>query len=115
MTRAMIDEDYRPGDEYDWDQSDDSQYCQHGTFTGSWWGPDLLCQWCEDGVSVAEMRAWRQRQRELRADTALGIAWAVLEHVPVTGTSLDWWVKYAPVLIDQYGVTEADLQRWEQS
>jgi hypothetical protein len=44
-----IDEDYRYGDEWDWDQSDPAQYCEHGTFIGSWWGPDLMCWRCEMG------------------------------------------------------------------
>jgi hypothetical protein len=46
--RTMLD-DYEPGDEFDWDRNDDSQYCVHGTFIGSWWGPDLLCPQCELG------------------------------------------------------------------
>ena len=37
-----IDNDYEHGDEWDWDRNDKSQYCEHGTFIGSWWGPDLL-------------------------------------------------------------------------
>ena len=40
-------EDYEPGDEFDWDRNDDNQYCKHGTFIGSWWGPDLMCLACE--------------------------------------------------------------------
>lgn len=42
----MYEEDELP---YDGDMSDDSQYCQHGTFIGSWWGPDYLCGECEMG------------------------------------------------------------------
>lgn len=34
---------------YDADVTDSSQYCKHGTFIGSWWGPDYLCSWCEMG------------------------------------------------------------------
>ena len=34
---------------YDADHNDESQYCAHGTFIGSWWGPDYLCSWCELG------------------------------------------------------------------
>ena len=45
----MIDDDYHYGDEWDWDQSDPRQYCVHGTFVGSWWGPDLMCWKCEMG------------------------------------------------------------------
>lgn len=44
-----IDNDYQYGDEWDWDRNDRSQYCEHGTFIGSWWGPDLLCGKCEMG------------------------------------------------------------------
>ena len=40
---------------YDEDPGDSRQHCVHGTFIGSWWGPDYLCGWCEDGVSVHEM------------------------------------------------------------
>lgn len=36
-------------DQWDWDIHDDSQYCEHGTFIGSWWGPDILCGYCEAG------------------------------------------------------------------
>jgi hypothetical protein len=56
-------DDYRPGDEFDWDQSDDSQHCQHGTFIGSAWGPDLLCGWCESGATEAEYRGYLARIR----------------------------------------------------
>jgi FAD synthase len=42
-------DDYEIGDEYDWDRSDKSQYCKHGKFIGSWWGPDILCGYCEAG------------------------------------------------------------------
>lgn len=54
---------------YDADHDDSSQYCQHGNFRGSWWGPDYLCQWCEDGISVEEMHriqeaSWRHACQE---------------------------------------------------
>lgn len=54
----MIDDDYTDDDRYDWDRSDDSQYCEHGSFIGSWWGPDLLCQHCENGTTVAQLDRW---------------------------------------------------------
>ena len=47
-------DDYTEGDRWVWDQSDGSQYCKHGTFIGSWWGPDLMCWACEDGLTDAE-------------------------------------------------------------
>ena len=34
---------------YDADIDDPGQYCSHGTFIGSWWGPDYLCYYCETG------------------------------------------------------------------
>ena len=45
----VMGDDYEIGDEYDWDRSDRSQYCKHGKFIGSWWGPDILCGYCEAG------------------------------------------------------------------
>ena len=47
---------------YDADHDDPRQYCEHGTFIGSWWGPDYLCHWCEMGYSRAEFDA-EMRQR----------------------------------------------------
>ena len=35
--------------EGDGDTADERQYCRHGTFVGSWWGPYHLCGRCEDG------------------------------------------------------------------
>lgn len=40
----MREEDELP---YDGDLNDPKQYCKHGTFIGSWWGPDYLCGLCE--------------------------------------------------------------------
>lgn len=36
---------------YDEDFSDPDQYCEHGRFIGSWWGPDYLCGLCEAGAT----------------------------------------------------------------
>ena len=40
----------------------DDTHCEHGTFVGGWAGPDYMCHWCEQGVSVAELE-------EMRADS----------------------------------------------
>jgi len=37
---------------YDADHDDPRQYCIHGTFIGSWWGPDYLCPACEQGIPL---------------------------------------------------------------
>lgn len=76
--------DYMPGDEYDWDQSNDSQYCEHGTFIGSHWGPDLMCGWCEDGVSLSEYRQAMERQaaqRRRKLDDKDTLDWAINAHL----------------------------------
>lgn len=52
---------------YDEDHSDPRQFCQHGTFIGSWWGPDYMCGLCEDGVTVAEMLQGQAAERVRRA------------------------------------------------
>jgi hypothetical protein len=59
---------------YDADHTDDSQYCRHGTFIGSWWGPDYLCQWCELGEEpptleeIEEMRIEGLKVKEAEFD-----------------------------------------------
>lgn len=43
---------------YDENYGDPRQYCRHGSFIGSWWGPDYLCGQCEsseDDPSLNEM------------------------------------------------------------
>ena len=53
---------------YDGDTANPDQYCKHGTFTGSWWGPDYLCGWCEDGVSLEDFQRYQREDaaHELR-------------------------------------------------
>src|SRR5215471_6198071 len=41
---------------------DPDGYCPHGNYVGGC-GPDLMCQWCEDGISPAEMRRIYAAQR----------------------------------------------------
>lgn len=44
-------------------------YCVHGTYIGSWWGPDYLCGPCEDGVSDYEYAlgmAYAEAERRAR-------------------------------------------------
>lgn len=43
---------------YDADVSDPGQYCKHGTFVGSWWGPDYMCGLCEAGFEPVD--SWRE-------------------------------------------------------
>lgn len=53
---------------YDADVSDPSQYCRHGTFIGSWWGPDYMCGACESGYEPSDgYMAWRNRKRRIRS------------------------------------------------
>lgn len=49
----------------------DRTHCEHGTYTGTWCGPDYLCGPCEDGLSPYEyalaaawgwLRSTRERQ-----------------------------------------------------
>lgn len=39
---------------YDADHDDPRQFCRHGTFIGSWWGPDYMCFDCEMGTTDKE-------------------------------------------------------------
>jgi len=56
-------DDYTEADRWDWDYTADDQHCEHGTFIGSWWGPDLMCQWCEAGITPAEVEQIEQVAR----------------------------------------------------
>lgn len=31
------------------------EYCEHGTYLGPCVGPDVMCGWCETGISVDEV------------------------------------------------------------
>jgi hypothetical protein len=46
---AVEDEAPSAVDEYGGDFNDPSQRCRHGTFIGTWSGPDYMCGWCESG------------------------------------------------------------------
>lgn len=51
-------DDYTEDDRWDWDRDDPTQYCRHGSFIGSSWGPDILCGACEsmnDDPSLNDM------------------------------------------------------------
>jgi hypothetical protein len=74
---------------YDADHSDSDQFCDHGTFIGSWWGPDYLCGWCEDGVSPEDyQRAMAHRARRAASRNAY-LHWCDglrgLAHAPAGG------------------------------
>jgi hypothetical protein len=70
-----MDDLYEPTSDYD-DQMEavragyvdpDDVHCKHGTFIGSWAGPDYLCQWCEmpDGDREYDLAQLRQRRAQL--------------------------------------------------
>jgi len=72
---ATYDEVFGPGgmaddrdDTYDPEFRDPGGYCPHGTYVGGC-GADLMCSWCEDGISAPEARriVTAQRTREIRA------------------------------------------------
>jgi hypothetical protein len=57
---ATYDDVYGPGgmaddrdDTFDPEFRADDGYCEHGTYVGGC-GADLMCSWCEDGISLAE-------------------------------------------------------------
>ena len=62
-------EDYTEEDRWDWDRSDMAQRCKHGTFTGSWWGPDLMCGACEMGDPDITVNDVLKRKEMYQAET----------------------------------------------
>lgn len=49
-------DDYTEDDRWDWDRYDPRQYCRHGSFIGSFWGPDILCGDCESSCEDPSLR-----------------------------------------------------------
>jgi hypothetical protein len=56
---------------YDEDYNDPAQRCKHGTFIGSWWGPDYLCMDCELGVGDREWVLGSAHLALLRAEASM--------------------------------------------
>jgi hypothetical protein len=64
-------EDYDEQLGYDADHNDSSQYCRHGSFIGSWWGPDYLCGYCESGEkppTAEELEEIQRAKDKIRID-----------------------------------------------
>jgi hypothetical protein len=74
----MTIDDYTEADRYDWDQADSRQYCEHGTFIGSAWGPDLMCSKCEMGWTLEDDLAEAQAQNVRLAGSVKGAEQAML-------------------------------------
>jgi hypothetical protein len=96
------DDDYQAGDEFDWDRDAPEQYCHHGTFIGSWWGPDVLCGFCEDGVTDEEyamiletrrLQAVRDRARGELIDALIQVLRTFTRIKPqdLTSEYIDYW------------------------
>lgn len=43
-----------------------SERCEHGTYVGSWWGPDYICGGCEEGYTITNLDAYRVGLRAAR-------------------------------------------------
>lgn len=53
-------------DYVDEDDDFDRYHCVHGTYIGTPGGPDILCGWCEEGISPQEHKEIMQAQRAMR-------------------------------------------------
>lgn len=47
------------------------EYCIHGTYVGWWGGPDYMCGYCEDGISIYEYALMGAREK-IRKDSKYG-------------------------------------------
>jgi hypothetical protein len=70
-------DDYTNDDRYDWEISDPSQRCVHGTFIGSLNGPDLICGYCEDGTTLEDLALWHLADvlEKFRLETLWNLVW----------------------------------------
>lgn len=71
----------------------DSTHCEHGTYIGYPGGADYLCQWCEDGISLAEMVDIKLEQAHNRMLREAEILNAMHDAIFVTPNSMTDMVK----------------------
>jgi hypothetical protein len=67
MYEDPLDDSFNDADDQRDNLSYDDTHCEHGTFVGGWAGPDYLCGYCEDGVTVEELNAQRAYWQKLSA------------------------------------------------
>lgn len=72
---------------YDGDTNDPSQYCEHGTWIGSWWGPDILCGLCESGIPMEELLVARVEESRARLERFISGVYASASGFYSTGMS----------------------------
>lgn len=90
----LYDEDtdtYYGLDYVDEDDDFDRYHCPHGTYIGTPGGPDILCGWCEEGISMEEYKEIMKAQRAYRTREKAHIyalhflvdgTWQTFSHVP---------------------------------
>lgn len=88
---------------YDEDLNDARQRCEHGTFIGSWWGPDYLCGYCEDGISVQEMYAIQAESARWGAERLVAEAERIAQVMADALSQHPYSVKVATVLVEYLG------------
>jgi len=72
-------------------------YCEHGTYVGGC-GIDWMCPYCEDGISVAELRKnrrreeWYARRRRLMVKLSY-VLLALYLRIPIEARNNALWVK----------------------
>ena len=100
--------------DHDEDLSDDRQFCKHGRFIGSWWGPDYMCGLCEDGVTdeeYAEICA-REEQQALAAaalDHFIRVDFDGIAHsLPLHAGTSKQFAAWVVLTLDEIKATPAD-------
>lgn len=118
--------DYTEDDRWDWDRNDPNQFCRHGTFIGSWWGPDILCGQCESGEQDPTLRdmvdANKKRIRRLttRKDQTLKILGRLADKFngfankdEVLAALSEEFLKVVGELNEQIGLIESEIE-WDK-
>ncbi len=54
MSDELLDDDVVDYELVEWDDNEEDMniqtvYCKHGTYIGTWDGPDYMCNFCENG------------------------------------------------------------------
>ncbi len=87
----------------------DDTHCIHGCYIGYPGGPDYLCQYCEDGISVAELVEMNRRDRIANARLLVTMMENIQAKVPFKSSTATWLVQYVYDEVDRKGLSEADI------
>ncbi len=87
----------------------DDTHCVHGCYIGYPGGPDYLCQYCEDGTTVEELREWAHQDRLADARLLVTAIDTIRDTVPFKASNAYFLIEYVWGEVDRKGLTDEDI------